>query len=87
MYLCIIVFVSLIFIYKFILVVLIIFEIIILSLSIVMYLIYRILNLDLFIVYYLVFMVCERTLGLSLLVLIVRHHGNELYYIFNISKF
>lgn len=87
MYLCIIIFIGLIFIYKFILVVLIIFEIIILNLSIIMYLIYRILNLELFIVYYLVFMVCERTLGLSLLVLIVRYHGNELYYMFNFSKF
>lgn len=87
MYLCIIIFVSLIFIYKFILVVLMIFEIIILNISIIIYLVYRIMNLDLFIIYYLVFIVCERTLGLSLLVLIVRYHGNELYYIFNIRKF
>lgn len=63
------------------------FEIIILNLSIIIYLIYRLINLDLFIIYYLVFIVCERTLGLSLLVLIVRYHGNELYYLFNFRKF
>lgn len=69
------------------LVVLIVFEIIILNISIVIYLVYRIMGLELFIVYYLIFIVCERTLGLSLLVLVVRYHGNELYCIFNFSKF
>lgn len=63
------------------------FELIILNLSIIIYLIYRLINLDLFIIYYLVFIVCERTLGLSLLVLIVRYHGNEIYYLFNFRKF
>lgn len=87
MYLCIIIFFSLIFIYKFILVILIMFELIILNLSIIIYLIYSLINLDLFIIYYLVFIVCERTLGLALLVLIVRYHGNELYYLFNLRKF
>lgn len=84
---CIIIFIGLIFTYKFILVVLIVFEIIILNISIIIYLIYRIIRLELFIVYYLIFIVCERTLGLSLLVLIVRYHGNELYYLFNFRKF
>lgn len=87
MYLCMVIFISLIYIYKFILVVLIVFELIILNISIIIYLIYRIINLELFIVYYLIFMVCERALGLSLLVLIVRYHGNELYYVFNLGKF
>lgn len=87
MYLCIIIFIILIFIYKFILVVLIVVEIIILNISIIVCLIYGILNLDLFIVYYLIFIVCERTLGLALLVLVVRYHGNELYYLFNFRKF
>lgn len=77
----------LIFMYKFILVVLIVFELIILNISIIMCIIYRIINLEIFIVYYLIFIVCERTLGLSLLVLIVRYYGNELYYIFNFRKF
>lgn len=69
------------------LVVLMVFEIIILNISIIICLVYRILNLELFIVYYLIFIVCERTLGLALLVLIVRYHGNELYYLFNFRKF
>lgn len=87
MHLCMIVIISLIFIYKFMLVVLIVFELIILNISIIMYLIYRIINLELFMIYYLIFIVCERTLGLSLLVLIVRYHGNELYCLFNLRKF
>lgn len=87
MYLCIIIFIRLIFIYKFILVVLIVFEIMILNISMVICLVYGILNLELFIVYYLIFIVCERTLGLTLLVLIVRYHGNEIYYLFNFRKF
>lgn len=78
---------SLIFTYKFILVVLIVFEIIILNISMIICIIYGIMGLELFIVYYLIFIVCERTLGLSLLVLIVRYHGNEIYYVFNFRKF
>lgn len=69
------------------LVVLIVFEVIILNISMIMGLIYGILNLEVFIIYYLIFIVCERTLGLALLVLIVRYHGNELYYLFNFRKF
>jgi len=51
------------------------------------YIIYSLINLEIYIIYYLVFSVCEGVLGLSLLVLIVRIFGNELYYTFNISKF
>lgn len=31
--------------------------------------------------------VCERILGLALLILIVRFYGNELYYLFNVRRF
>lgn len=69
------------------LVVLIIVELIVLNLSIIIFLVFRLNNLEIYIVYYLVFRVSEGVLGLTLLVLIVRFYGNELYYIFNISKF
>jgi len=69
------------------LVVLIIVELIVLNLSIIIFLVFRLNNLEIYIVYYLVFRVSEGVLGLALLVLIVRFYGNELYYIFNISKF
>lgn len=69
------------------LVVLIVIELIVLNLSIIIFLIFRLSNLEIYIIYYLVFRVSEGVLGLTLLVLIVRYYGNELYYIFNISKF
>lgn len=69
------------------LVVLIVVEIIILNISIIIFEIYRMIGMEVFIVYYLIFIVCERTLGLSLLVLIVRYHGNEIYCIVNFRKF
>lgn len=83
----IIILVILIFIYKFILVVLIVVELIILNISLIIYIVFRLVNLEVFIIYYLVFRVCEGVLGLTLLILIVRFHGNELYYLFNIKKF
>jgi len=69
------------------LVVLIVVELIVLNLSIIMFLVFRLNNLEIYMIYYLVFRVREGVLGLTLLVLIVRFYGNELYYIFNISKF
>lgn len=69
------------------LVVLIVIEVIVLNLSIIMFIIFSIINLEIFIIYYIVFRVCEGVLGLALLTLVVRFHGNELYYLVNINKF
>lgn len=80
-------FILLIFLYKYILILLLFIELVVLNISIIIYLIYGIIRLDFYIIYYLVFSVCERVLGLRLLVVIVRYHGRELYYIFNIRKF
>jgi len=77
----------LIFIYKFILVLLMIIELVILIVSIILYLNFSQIIIEFFVIYYLIFSVCEGVLGLSLLVLIIRFHGNELYYLFNIMKF
>lgn len=52
-----------------------------------MYLIYRILSIEVYIIYYIIFRVCERVLGLIILVLIIRYHGEEIYYSINLFKF
>lgn len=80
-------FIILIFLYKYILILLLFIEILVLNISLMIFLMYGIVRLDFYIIYYLVFRVCERVLGLRLLVLIVRYYGRELYYIFNIRKF
>lgn len=67
--------------------ILIVVEIIILILSMIIFIVYRFYNLEVYIIYYLIFRVCEGVLGLSLLVLIVRIFGNEMYYTYNIRKF
>lgn len=80
-------FILLVFIYKYILIILLLVELLVLNISLIIFLIYGIIELDFYIIYYLVFRVCERVLGLSLLVLVVRYYGREIYYIFNIRKF
>nr|QBG38556.1 NADH dehydrogenase subunit 4L [Acropyga arnoldi] len=86
-YIYLIILMSLIFMYKYMLVILMLIEFMVLSLFMIMYMIFSLVNLEVFVIYYLVFSVCEGVLGLTLLILIVRFHGNELYYIFSISKF
>lgn len=66
---------------------LILLELLILTFSLIIYIILSLVNLEIFIIFYLVFIVCERVLGLTLLILIVRYYGNELYYVFNLIKF
>lgn len=80
-------FIILIFLYKYILILLLFIELLVLNISLIIFLIYGVIRLDFYIIYYLVFSVCEGVLGLSLLVVIVRYYGSELYYIFNIRKF
>lgn len=38
-------------------------------------------------IYYIIFRVCERVLGLIILVLVIRYHGEEIYYSINLFKF
>lgn len=77
----------LIFLYKYILILLLLIELLVLNISLMMYLIFGIVRLDFYMVYYLVFRVCEGVLGLSLIVMVVRYYGRDLYYMFNIRKF
>lgn len=51
------------------------------------YIIFRILRIEVYIIYYIIFRVCERVLGLIVLILIIRYHGEEIYYSINLFKF
>lgn len=62
-------------------------ELLVLNISLMIYLTFGIVGLDFYMVYYLVFRVCEGVLGLSLMVIVVRYYGRDLYYMFNIRKF
>lgn len=84
---CILCFLLMMIVYKFILIILIMIEILILMISVLIYIIMRIINLEFYIIYYLVFSVCERVLGLIILVLVIRFYGNEIYYRINLLKF
>lgn len=52
-----------------------------------MYIVFRILSIEVYVIYYIIFRVCERVLGLIILVLIIRYHGEEIYYSINLFKF
>nr|YP_010968344.1 NADH dehydrogenase subunit 4L [Paraponera clavata]WNO15833.1 NADH dehydrogenase subunit 4L [Paraponera clavata] len=73
--------------YKFMLIVVMMIEFVVLSITVFMFNFMYLLELEFYVIYYLVFSVCESCLGLSLLVLIVRYYGNDLYYSFNLTKF
>lgn len=73
--------------YKFILVILIVMEFLILRISLIIYIVFRILRIEVYIIYYIIFRVCERVLGLIILILIIRYHGEEIYYSMNLFKF
>nr|YP_009735176.1 NADH dehydrogenase subunit 4L [Acropyga panamensis]QBG38672.1 NADH dehydrogenase subunit 4L [Acropyga panamensis] len=86
-YLYLIILIMLIMAYKYMLVVLMVIEFLILNFFMIIYMIFNLMNLDLFAIYYLVYSVCESVLGLALLILIIRFHGNELYYFLHVNKF
>lgn len=74
-------------IFKYILIILIVIELVIMVISMLLFIRGRVVNLKIYIIYYLVFRVCERVLGLIILVLIIRFYGNENYYLINLFKF
>lgn len=73
--------------FKYILVILIVIELVIVRISVLLLIRGRIFNLKIYIIYYLIFRVCERVLGLIILVLVIRFYGNENYYLVNLFKF
>jgi len=62
-------------------------ELLVINISIIIYIIIVEVGIEFYLIYYLIFSVCERVLGLGLLIIIVRFSGNDLYYIFNFRKF
>lgn len=79
--------VLLILIYKYILVILLFLEIIVVNISVLIFILFRMIRIEFYLIYYLIFRVCERVLGITLLVLVVRFRGNEYYGSFNLRKF
>lgn len=69
------------------LILLVMMELIVVNISLIIFVSLSILGLEFYLIYYLVFRVCERVLGLRLLVIVVRFYGRELYYVYNMRKF
>nr|YP_010014998.1 NADH dehydrogenase subunit 4L [Crematogaster teranishii]QOI14044.1 NADH dehydrogenase subunit 4L [Crematogaster teranishii] len=82
-----IIFMLMMFVYKYMLILLTLVEFLVISISLIMYMYFSFMGMEFYLIYYLVFSVCESVLGLSLLVMVVRFYGSDLYYMFNISKF
>lgn len=60
---------------------------VIVRISVILFIRIRVINLEIYIIYYLIFRVCERVLGLIILVLVIRFYGNEFYYSLNLFKY
>nr|ATW72796.1 NADH dehydrogenase subunit 4L [Atta sexdens rubropilosa] len=73
--------------YKHMLIMLMMMELLVINMSMIIYIMMVEVGMEFYLIYYLIFSVCESVLGLSLLVMIVRFNGNDLYYMFNFSKF
>lgn len=69
------------------LIILILIELIVVNIALVIFIIFRMYEIEFYLIYYLIFGVCERVLGLGLLVQIIRYYGRDLYYRLNIRKF
>lgn len=69
------------------LILLIVIELLVINISLIIFLVFCLFSIEFYLIYYLVFRVCERVLGLSLLVIIIRFWGDEYYYLFNLRKF
>lgn len=55
--------------------------------ALILFMSFVIFNIEFILVYYLVFIVCERILGLGLIVILIRFRDSDIYYMFNIRKF
>lgn len=87
LYMVIIIFLIVVSVYKYILIVLILLELIVLNIIMVVFLIFRVISMEFYVIYYMVFVLCERVLGLTMLILIVRYSGNDYYYYFDALKY
>lgn len=73
--------------YKYFLIILIIIELVVINLRVCLFYVLGFLNLEVVFIYFLVFRVCERVIGLIVLVLVIRYSGNDYYKFFRIVKF
>lgn len=71
---------------KYFLVVLIVMELVILNLSMVIFWTLSGRRARVVFLYYLVFRVCERVMGLGVLVLIIRYYGRDFYKVIRVGK-
>jgi hypothetical protein len=62
-------------------------ELVVVNVSLIIFLFFSLYKIEFYLVYYLIFGVCERVLGLGLLVQVIRFYGRDLYYRLNIGKF
>ncbi|KAG5335389.1 NU4LM oxidoreductase, partial [Acromyrmex heyeri] len=68
-------------IYKHILIILIIIELLVVNISIIIHTVIVQVRIKFYLICYLIFSVCERALGLDLLMITIHIRGNDLYYI------
>lgn len=69
------------------LIVLLVIELIVFNLSLLLGVYLSVLDMEFYIIYYLVFRLCERVLGISILIIVVRFYGRDIYRSINLSSF
>lgn len=73
--------------FDYFLLILIIMEIVVISISLYIYFLFGRSDMEILFVYYLVFSVCERVIGLSILVRVIRYYGEDYCRSLNLIKF
>nr|YP_009566979.1 NADH dehydrogenase subunit 4L [Cryptopone sauteri]QBB73602.1 NADH dehydrogenase subunit 4L [Cryptopone sauteri] len=86
-YMCMLCFLLMGMMFKYMLMLLMVMELLILSISLIMFLTLSFMNVEFYMIYYLVFSVCESVMGLMILIMIIRYYGNEYYFSMNLFKF
>nr|DAC76775.1 TPA_asm: NADH dehydrogenase subunit 4L [Pseudomyrmex ferrugineus] len=72
--------------YKYMLIVLLVIELVVFNLSLLLGIYLSALGMEFFMIYYLVFSLCESVLGMSILIMVVRFHGSDMYSSINLSN-
>nr|DAC76788.1 TPA_asm: NADH dehydrogenase subunit 4L [Pseudomyrmex flavicornis] len=72
--------------YKYMLIVLLVIELVVFNLSLLLGIYLSALGMEFFMIYYLVFSLCESVLGMSILIMVVRFHGSDMYSSVNLSN-
>nr|DAC76801.1 TPA_asm: NADH dehydrogenase subunit 4L [Pseudomyrmex janzeni] len=72
--------------YKYMLIVLLVIELVVFNLSLLLGIYLSALGMEFFMIYYLVFSLCESVLGMSILIMVVRFYGSDMYSSVNLSN-